>query len=66
LIAEKFEKWTKIKLLSTFQLATLFAKANVVSLKRIFFPLARPSHRVMHEQNNVDYHQMERKQAGEG
>jgi len=24
--AEKFKKWTKIKLLSTFQLATLFAK----------------------------------------
>jgi len=29
LIAEKFEKWTKMKLLSTFQLATLFAKATM-------------------------------------
>jgi len=26
LVAKKFEKWTKMKLLSTFQLATLFAK----------------------------------------
>jgi len=26
LVAEKFEKWTKMKLLSIFQLATLFAK----------------------------------------
>jgi len=25
-VAEKFEKWTKMKLLSTFQLATLFAE----------------------------------------
>jgi len=36
-----------------------------VNLKRIFFPLAGPSHRAMYEKNNIDYHQMERKHAGE-